>query len=48
MPVAKYDQETRARAALYYETVAEDDATKSGARRKIGGMLDINPATLHN
>ncbi|MGV0412264.1 hypothetical protein [Corynebacterium marquesiae] len=49
MTVAKYDQETRERALrLYYETVAEDDATKSGARRKIGGMLDINPATLHN
>ena len=40
MTVAKYDQETRERALrLYYEAVAEDGATKSGARRKIGGML---------
>lgn len=31
---------------LYYEAAAED-ATTSGARRKIGGMLDINLATLH-
>lgn len=49
MTVAKYDQETRERALrLYYEAVAKDGATKSGARRKIGGILDINPATLHN
>jgi hypothetical protein len=27
--------------------VAEDGATKSGARQKIGGIFDINPATLH-
>ena len=49
MAVAKYDQDTRERALrLYYEVVAEDGATNSGAHRKIGGMLDINPATLHN
>ena len=45
MAVAKYDQDTRERALrLYYEVVAEDGATNSGAHRKIGGMLDINPA----
>lgn len=49
MTVAKYVQKTRERAlGLYYEAVAEDGATTSGARRKIGGMLDITPATLHN
>lgn len=33
MTVAKYVQETRERAVgLYYEVVAEDGATKSGAR----------------
>lgn len=49
MTVAKYVQETREHAlGLYYEAVAEDGATKSGVHRKIGGMLDITPATLHN
>lgn len=49
MTVAKHVQETREHAVgLYYEAVAEDGATKSSARRKIGGMLDINPATPHN
>lgn len=33
---------------LYYEVAAEDGATKSGTRRKIGGILDIKPVTLHN
>ena len=48
MTVAKHVQETRERAVgLYYEAVAEDGATKSGARQKIGGIFDINPATLH-
>ena len=49
MTTSKYDQATRERALrMYYETLAEDGATKAGSRRKIGGMLDIKPATLHN
>ncbi len=28
--------------------MAEDGATKSSACRKIGGILDINPVTLHD
>ncbi len=49
MGTMRFDQETKDRALrLYYEAVAEEGATKIGARRKIGGMLDINPATLNN
>lgn len=49
MSTAQYDEATRARVlGLYYEAVAEESTTKSAIRRKIGGMHDINPATLHN
>lgn len=49
MPAAKYDLETRERALrLYHDALKEEGATKSGTRMKIGAMLDIKPATLHN
>lgn len=49
MPAAKYDQDTRERGLrLYHDALGEEGATKTGARAKVGGMLDIKPATLHN
>lgn len=45
----KYDDETKQRAIrLYDEALTEAGTTKIGARRKIGAMLDINEATIHN
>ncbi|KAB3520970.1 hypothetical protein GC425_06990 [Corynebacterium sp. zg254] len=49
MGTMRFDQETKDRALrLYYEALAEDGAMKIGARHKIGGTFDINPATLNN
>ncbi|AWB83642.1 hypothetical protein [Corynebacterium liangguodongii] len=49
MPDVKYDEEMRERAlGLYHEALAAGGASKSGTRRKIGTMSDINPATLHD
>ncbi|AWB84284.1 transposase [Corynebacterium liangguodongii] len=45
----KYDQQTRERALrLDHEALGEGGTSKAGTCRKIGAMLDINPATLHN
>ena len=49
MGTAQYDEATRQRALrLYYEAIAEDGTTKSGTRRKIGGILGIKPTPFHN
>lgn len=37
-----------ARCACTTTPWGEEGATKTGARAKVGGMLDIKPATLHN
>jgi transposase len=45
----KFDEETRARAVRMYEDrVREFGDSKLGARRHVGALLDINPATLRN
>ena len=46
----KYDDETRARAVRMYQDRRRDhdDESKLTARRHVGGLLDINPATLRN
>jgi transposase len=45
----KYDAETRARAVrMYQDRVRDHDESKLGARRYVGQLLDINPATLRN
>ncbi len=46
----KYDSETRARAVRMYEDRLRDheDESKLEARRQVGAMLDINPATMRN
>jgi transposase-like protein len=45
----RFDQETRARAVRMYEDrVREFGDSKLAARRHVGGLLDINPATLRN
>jgi transposase len=45
----KYDEEFRQRAVrLYRERVAEGRDSKMGARRQVGALLDLNPATLRN
>ena len=45
----KYDPETQARAVrLYDERIAQGGISQAGARREIGGLLDINPGTLRN
>lgn len=45
----KYDQEFRDRAVrMYREKLAEGAESKLGARRAVGGLLDLNPATLRN
>jgi transposase len=44
----KYDQETRDRAVRLYRERRRDHASESAveSRRRIGELLDINPATL--
>lgn len=45
----KYDEETQARAVrMYRDGIAEGDASQLGARREVGELLGINPATLRN
>ncbi|MBM7365731.1 transposase-like protein [Gordonia hydrophobica] len=46
----KFDQETRERAVrMYDDRLKENDGeSKLGARRHVGSLLDINPATLRN
>lgn len=46
----KFDEETRARAIRLYEDRRRDHATESKleARKHVGGLLDINAATLRN
>jgi transposase len=45
----KFDEETRARAVrLYQDRLRDHHESKLGARRHVGQLLDINPATLRN
>jgi transposase-like protein len=45
----KFDEETRARAVrLYQDRLRDHDESMLAARRHVGQLLDINPATLRN
>lgn len=45
----KFDEETRARAVRFYQDrLAEHGESKLGARRHVGELLGIAPATLRN
>jgi hypothetical protein len=45
----KYDQEFWDRAVrMYRDRFAEGNDSKLGARRHVGSLLDLNPATLRN
>lgn len=45
----KYDEETRARAVrMYFDRIRDLKESKLTARRAVGDVLDINPATLRN
>ena len=45
----KFDDETRARAVrLYTDRLRDYGESKLAARRHVGQLLDINPATLRN
>lgn len=45
----KFDEETRARAVrLYQDRLRDHGESKLGARRHVGGLLGIAPATLRN
>jgi transposase-like protein len=45
----KFDDETRARAVrLYQDRLRENGGSQLGARRHVGALLDINPATIRN
>jgi transposase-like protein len=45
----KFDEETRARAVrLYQDRMRDHGETKLGARRHVGELLGIAPATLRN
>lgn len=45
----KYDAEFRERAVrMYREKLAEGTESKLGARKHVGSLLDVNPATLRN
>jgi transposase len=45
----KFDEETRARAVrLYQDRLRDHGEAKLAARRHVGQLLDINPATLRN
>ena len=45
----KYDQEFRERAVrMYRERLAEGTESTLSARRHVGSLLDLNPATLRN
>ena len=45
----KFDEETRARAVrLYLDRLRDHGESKLAARRQVGELLDIAPATLRN
>ena len=45
----KFDEETRARAVrLYQDRLRDHRESKLTARRQVGALLDIKPATLRN
>jgi transposase len=45
----KFDEETRARAVrLYLDRLRDHGESKLAARRQVGELLDIAPATLQN
>lgn len=45
----KFDEETRARAVrLYSDRLRDHGESKLAARKHVGGLLDINAATLRN
>jgi transposase len=45
----KFDEETRARAVrLYQDRLRDHGESKLAARRHVGQLLDIKPATLRN
>ena len=44
----KFDTETRERAVRMYADRLADGEPKATARRRVGELLDINPATLRN
>ena len=45
----KFDEETRARAVrLYTDRLCDHGESKLAARRHVGQLLDIKPATLRN
>jgi transposase-like protein len=50
MPVPrKFDEETRARAVrMYQERRRDHEESKLEARRRVGELLGVNPATLRN
>ena len=45
----KYDREFRERAVrMYRDRLGEGEQSLLGARRHVGALLDLNPATLRN
>jgi transposase len=45
----KFDEETRARAVrLYTDRLCDHGESKLAARRHVGQLLDVKPATLRN
>ena len=44
----KFDSETRERAVRMYADRLGDGESKLAARRKVGELLGVNPATLRN
>ncbi|TFV53904.1 IS3 family transposase, partial [Geodermatophilus sp. DF01-2] len=44
----KFDSETRDRAVRMYADRVRDGESKLAARRKVGELLGVNPATLRN
>jgi transposase len=45
----RFDEETRARAVrLYQDRLRDHGGSRLAARRQVGQLLDINPATLRN
>jgi transposase len=45
----KFDEETRARAVrMYQDRIRDLGESKLSARRAVGSVLDVNPATLRN
>ena len=45
----KYDREFRERAVrMYRDRLEQGETSQLGARRHVGALLDLNPATLRN